>query len=103
MRSENVYFAFGESHTLTEWGEIYNISPQGIRKRLKRGMTIEEALTIRKKHEGINSNGEGYKFGKEPKKYHYVDHGRNYIDDVKYFESLEEVKKGLGIKDEFRE
>lgn len=36
----------GIKHTLSEWCEIYNINPVTFSDRLKRGWTLEQALTI---------------------------------------------------------
>lgn len=43
-RKNRFYTINGETKTLTEWCEIYDKVPNTIRYRLKRGMSIEEAL-----------------------------------------------------------
>lgn len=35
----------GETHSLSEWARIYNISPQALNKRLRNGMTFDEAIS----------------------------------------------------------
>ena len=56
-RRNNVYYTFnGETKTSKQWCELYNISQTTLSDRLKRGWTLEQALTIstkgnhRKKH-----------------------------------------------------
>ena len=46
-RRNNVYYTFnGETKTSKQWCELYNISPTTLSDRLKRGWTLEQALTI---------------------------------------------------------
>ena len=39
----------GERHSISQWCKIYNISNASLYKRLKKGMTIEEAITTPKR------------------------------------------------------
>lgn len=43
-------FAFGELKALTEWSEIYKLSPMTIRQRLSIGFSPEKALTAKKNY-----------------------------------------------------
>lgn len=46
-RRNNVYYTFnGETKTSKQWCELYNISQTTLLDRLKRGWTLEQALTI---------------------------------------------------------
>ena len=46
-RRNNVYYTFnGETKTSKQWCELYNISQTTLSDRLKRGWTLEQALTI---------------------------------------------------------
>ena len=46
-RTTNVYYTFnGETKTGKQWCEIYNISQTTLNDRLKRGWSLEQALTI---------------------------------------------------------
>lgn len=46
-RRNNVYYIFnGETKTSKQWCELYNISQTTLLDRLKRGWTLEQALTI---------------------------------------------------------
>lgn len=46
-RRDNVFLEFnGESHCLTEWSRIVGISQSVLSNRLKRGWSIEKALTF---------------------------------------------------------
>lgn len=43
----NKFLTFGnETHTMSEWSRILNISKEMIRGRIRRGWSVEEALTI---------------------------------------------------------
>lgn len=44
-RQPTLYRAFGESKTIAEWAEEAEISEDTLRKRLRRGMSLQEALT----------------------------------------------------------
>lgn len=35
----------GERHNIKEWCQIFNITPTTVYQRIKKGMTIEEAIT----------------------------------------------------------
>lgn len=39
----------GERHTITDWCKIYNISTTSYYKRIKKGMTPIEAITLSKR------------------------------------------------------
>ena len=46
-RKTNIYYTFnGETKTGKQWCEIYNISQTTLNDRLKRGWSLEQALTI---------------------------------------------------------
>lgn len=46
-RRNNVYYTFnGETKTSKQWCELYNISQTTLSDRLKRGWTLQQALTI---------------------------------------------------------
>lgn len=46
-RTNNVYYTFnGETKTSKQWCEIYGVSQTTLLDRLKRGWTLEQALTI---------------------------------------------------------
>jgi hypothetical protein len=45
----------GETNTLAEWGKIFNIKPGIIHKRLKRGWSMEDALTIKENETNIKT------------------------------------------------
>lgn len=56
-RTNNVYYTFnGETKTSKQWCEIYNVSQTTLLDRLKRGWSLEEALTISTKgnHKKVN-------------------------------------------------
>lgn len=56
-RTNNVYYTFdGETKTSKQWCEIYNISQTTLLDRLKRGWSLEQALTISTKgnHRKVN-------------------------------------------------
>ena len=56
-RRTNVYYTFnGETKTSKQWCEIYQISQTTFLDRLKRGWTLEQALTISTKgnHKKVN-------------------------------------------------
>lgn len=56
-RTNNVYYTFnGETKTSKQWCEIFNISQTTLLDRLKRGWTLEQALTISTKgnHRKVN-------------------------------------------------
>ena len=44
----------GQTLTLFEWSTMYDIGPKTIRTRLKRGWTIEQALTTKARHRSAN-------------------------------------------------
>jgi hypothetical protein len=44
-KSTRYLTAFGKTMSLVEWAEEYNINPQAIAKRLKKGMTPEDAIS----------------------------------------------------------
>lgn len=47
-RNNRILVAFGESHTLTEWSRITGISLNIIRRRLKKGLKLEDIITMEK-------------------------------------------------------
>lgn len=56
-RTNNVHYTFnGETKTSKQWCEIYNVSQTTLLDRLKRGWTLEQALTISTKgtHRKVN-------------------------------------------------
>lgn len=49
-RRSTVYLDFnGKKLSYTEWGELIGISGESIAKRLKRGWTLEQSLTLKNK------------------------------------------------------
>jgi hypothetical protein len=58
-KTNNVYYTLnGITKTSKEWCDIYNINQTTFKDRLKRGWSLEQALTISTKgnHKKVNTN-----------------------------------------------
>jgi len=55
IRSRQTLTLNEETHSIIEWAEKLKINPATIRERIKRGWSVEEALTIKAKYNGKNN------------------------------------------------
>ena len=65
MKKPKTYTYRGISHTISEWSKIANITSGALWHRIKRGMSIEEALTTKMNSSHMNLPEESSIFIKE--------------------------------------
>ena len=81
-RSTNVYYEInGETKTLAEWCRVFGAGYDMVKARIRRGMTICDALSIPKKSKSKNLTG--LRFGQlMVKRLHHIENKKAYFECV---------------------